>query len=110
MIAIASLVTLLANVFAATAVPAGHDLQRSSVNAKAVYFMSNNRTGNQIYALPVNGSGLVSDGSVTSTGGVGASVKADYPGDSLASQGCIQINGNVRSIHLPLPLALTGAL
>lgn len=96
MIATAGLVALLANLIAATAIPP-HALQRSHASARAVYFMSNNDAGNQIYALPVDDSGLVSDGSVTSTGGLGASVKADYPGDSLASQGCMQIHGNVRT-------------
>lgn len=95
MLAIVGLVTCLANLVAAAALPALN--HGRIVNARAVYFMSNNGDGNQIYALPVNSSGLVSDGTVTATGGKGAYEGSPTPGDSLGSQASLQIDGNVRS-------------
>lgn len=101
MLAIVGLVVLLANFVAATVIPNHGRI----VNARAIYFMSNNKAGNQIYALPVNSSGLVSDGTVTATGGSGAYEGSPTPGDSLGSQGSLQINGNVRSTPI-FPISL----
>lgn len=108
MLAIVGLTTLLASLVAAAALPTPN--HGRIVSARAVYFMSNNGDGNQIYALPVNSSGLVSDGTVTETGGKGAYEGSPTPGDSLGSQASLQINGNVRSTRpfwYPLPLTPT---
>ena len=93
-----SLFGLLAvvNLVAAAAVPS----LNFGGKAKAVYFMSNNKDGNQIYALPADGRGFLSDGSVTETGGKGAKEVSPTPGDSLGSQGSLVLSGNVRNTPL----------
>jgi len=68
--------------------------------AKAVYFMTN-LASNSIVALPVADDGSVSAGTMTSTGAAGGNLvdaKKGTPNgpDALASQGCVQVAGNVR--------------
>jgi hypothetical protein len=74
----------------------------SSMNAKAIYFMTN-AANNSIVALKVAADGTLSDGSITATGGAGMSgldsSGAPAAPDSLFSQGSVKVAGNVR---LPL--------
>ncbi|KAG9228045.1 hypothetical protein BJ875DRAFT_272675 [Amylocarpus encephaloides] len=77
----------------------GNQNQASAANGnpKAVYFISN-AAKNSIVALKVASNGLLSDGSITATGGLGA-VGVDAMGkpvavDPLFSQGAIKVEGN----------------
>ncbi|KAE8440321.1 hypothetical protein EG329_008885 [Mollisiaceae sp. DMI_Dod_QoI] len=77
--------------------PVATNLTKSSSTAKAVYFITNIRN-NSIVALKVAANGTLSDGSITTTGGLGMS-GVDSTGnpaapDSLFSQGAIKISGN----------------
>jgi hypothetical protein len=67
--------------------------------AKAVYFMTN-LASNSIAALPVADDGSVSAGTMTSTGAAGGNLVDPKKGtpngpDALASQGSVQVAGNV---------------
>ena len=67
--------------------------------AKAVYFMTN-LASNSIVALPVAEDGSVSAGTMTSTGAAGGNLVDPKKGtpngpDALASQGSVQVVGNV---------------
>lgn len=67
--------------------------------AKAVYFLTNDAK-NSVVALKVNADGTLSDGSITLTGGSGASgingmTNAAAGPDSLFSQSALKADGNV---------------
>lgn len=68
-------------------------------NAKAVYFLTN-EAKNSVVALKVHANGTLSDGSITLTGGSGASGiesnnNATAGPDSLFSQSALKAEGNV---------------
>lgn len=68
-------------------------------NAKAVYFLTNDAK-NSVVALKVNADGTLSDGSITLTGGSGASgvdgmTNTTAGPDSLFSQSALKAEGNV---------------
>jgi hypothetical protein len=71
---------------------------------KAIYFMTNTEQ-NKIVALKVANDGTLSDGSVTPTGGAGATEVEPMTGkpmltDPLASQGSVRVAGKVS--HPPI--------
>jgi hypothetical protein len=69
-----------------------------SINAKAIYFMTN-AAKNSIVALKVGADGTLSDGSITATGGAGMNgIEKGAPAapDALFSQGAVKVDGNVR--------------
>ncbi|MCJ1311934.1 hypothetical protein MMC25_005608 [Agyrium rufum] len=53
-------------------------------SAQALYFMTNNPEGNQVYTVKVGSNGTLSDGSVFSTGGLGGSIV--NPGTTTPAQ------------------------
>ena len=72
-------------------------------NGKAVYIISNEKE-NQVLALPIDASGLLSQGTCTATGGAG-SIAVDANNqpavpDALVSQSALTVAGNV---SLPPP-------
>lgn len=74
-------------------------------NAKAVYFLSNDAK-NSVVALKVNADGTLSDGSITLTGGSGASgidgmTNASAGPDALFSQSALKAEG-----HVSMPAAM----
>ena len=110
MVQLSGIIATIACVSLATARPhsacaAGVSANSSSATPKAIYFISNT-ADNSIIALKVAQNGILSDGSITATGGAGlsgisaADGKAAAP-DSLFSQGVVKIAGNV---SLPLHL------
>ncbi|KAL9023432.1 MAG: hypothetical protein Q9196_007203, partial [Gyalolechia fulgens] len=66
---------------------------------RAIYFLTNDAAGNSIVALNVGPDGFLSDGSVTPTGGKGASAingATNQPSgpDALFSQSALKVEGN----------------
>ena len=75
--------------------------------AKAMYFLTDEDAGNSVVALKVSPNGTLSDGTITGTGGNGASViLPNYPNitvapDSLQSTGSVlRINDVCRNYSL----------
>ena len=72
----------------------------ASRNAKAVYILSNDATANSVIAMRVADDGTLTDGSITPTGGKGASAidgktnKTAVP-DALFSQSALKVDGNL---------------
>lgn len=69
-------------------------------NAKAIYMLTNDATGNSVVALKVAADGTLSDGSITSTGGQGASgvdgsTNQTAAPDALFSQSALKVEGNM---------------
>lgn len=69
-------------------------------NAKAVYFLTNDATENSVVAMLVADDGTLSDGSVTPTGGKGASgidgeTNEAAVVDTLFSQSALRVEGNI---------------
>ncbi|CAF9915808.1 MAG: hypothetical protein HETSPECPRED_002588 [Heterodermia speciosa] len=69
-------------------------------NAKAIYLLTNDAAGNSIVALKVAADGTLSDGSITPTGGNGASgtdgkTKAPAAPDALFSQSALKVEGSM---------------
>lgn len=69
-------------------------------NAKAIYLLTNDAAGNSVVAMKVAADGTLSDGSITSTGGKGASgidgkTKGPAAPDSLFSQSALKVEGNM---------------
>lgn len=80
-------------------IEAGAAVGRTNKNAKAVYFLTNDAK-NSVVALKVDTDGTLSDGSITLTGGSGASGiesknNATAGPDSLFSQSALKAEGNV---------------
>ncbi|KAL8788301.1 MAG: hypothetical protein Q9195_007357 [Heterodermia aff. obscurata] len=69
-------------------------------NAKAIYLLTNDAAGNSVVAMKVAADGTLSDGSITPTGGNGASgidgkSKAPAAPDALFSQSALKVEGNM---------------
>lgn len=93
--------------------PSSNSTSAASNNAKAIYFLTN-AANNSIVALKVAADGTLSDGSITSTGGVGMSgvdsTGAPAAPDSLFSQGALKVAGNVYLLLIVLASQLTAAV
>lgn len=68
---------------------------------KAIYFLTND-ANNAVVALPIGMDGMLSEGSVTNTGGAGSNSISGMTGeiamsDPLISQSALTIAGNVCS-------------
>jgi hypothetical protein len=89
----------------ALAIPAPHRKQPANSHSQNVrpraIFMMTNDAANAIAALPIGRNGLLSGGSVTSTGGAGSNTidgttNAAAAPDALVAQSSLTIAGNVR--------------
>ncbi|KAL8665449.1 MAG: hypothetical protein Q9168_007689 [Polycauliona sp. 1 TL-2023] len=99
------LLSVLATASAVVAAPNPHPDQNLlkrhyAAPPKVIYFQTNDPTQNTIVALKVNHNGLLSDGSVTPTGGKGASGADSMTNntaagpDALFSQSAVKVAGN----------------
>ena len=82
--------------------PAGQQRKgaKKAVAPQAIYFISNNDGANSVAALPVTKNGSISTGTMTPTGGAGASMvdpttRLPESPDALSSQGAVRVVGNV---------------
>ena len=67
--------------------------------AKAIYFLTDEDAGNSVVALKVSPNGTLSDGTITGTGGNGASViLPNYPNITVAPDS-LQSTGSVLRIN-----------
>ncbi|KAL8707611.1 MAG: hypothetical protein Q9220_007398 [cf. Caloplaca sp. 1 TL-2023] len=107
---------VLSAVFAIPVIPYGHIEKPSSPVAhrhldvferhatrklpRAIYFITNDAAGNSIVAMKVCADGTLTDGSITPTGGIGASGidgATNQPAgpDALFSQSALKVEGNI---------------
>jgi 6-phosphogluconolactonase (cycloisomerase 2 family) len=76
------------------AVPASAFASGSSLNAGAVYLMTNATSGNQVIAYYRNSDGTLTQNGVYDTGGLGSGIGTATPPDPLGSQNSLLLSGS----------------
>ncbi|KAI9757996.1 MAG: hypothetical protein M4579_003232 [Chaenotheca gracillima] len=106
MVQLSYVLSSLALLSVATAAPSAEARHNHNGGPKAVYFMTNEAGGNNVVALKVGRDGKLSDGSITSTRGKGASAinaanSAPAGPDSTFSQDPLKVVGDMLAVVNP---------